>query len=114
MPYRPHCQRHRYHDSKEQTAGIYFSHSGSGLFSEGDVEKVGLLRQLGYGYCLLAYNMRNAVGDGCFEPDNGQLTIYGKSLSVDAYNRYGMVVDVSHTGERTTLDAMEHSSDPVI
>jgi membrane dipeptidase len=41
------------------------------------------------------------------------LTIYGKSL-VDAYNRYGMIVDVSHTGERTAMDAIEHSKDPVI
>ena len=96
----------------ENKLGIYFTHQGSGLF-EGDVEKVGIFRQLGYGYCLMAYNMRNAVGDGCFEPDNGRLTIYGKAL-VDAYNRYGMVVDVSHTGERTALDAIERSSDPVI
>jgi membrane dipeptidase len=68
---------------------------------------------LGYGYCLLAYNTRNTVGDGCFEPDNGRLTGYGKLL-IDAYNRYGMVVDISHTGERTALDAIERSHQPVI
>lgn len=96
----------------ENKLGIYFTHQGTGHF-EGDVEKVAVFRQLGYGYCLLAYNMRNAVGDGCFEPDNGRLTIYGKAL-VSAYNRYGMIVDVSHTGERTALDAIEHSSAPVI
>jgi membrane dipeptidase len=33
---------------------------------------------------------------------------------IDAYNRYGMLVDVSHTGERTALDAIERSSQPVI
>ena len=96
----------------EKKLGIYFTHQGTGLY-EGDVERVGVLRQLGYGYCLLAYNMRNAVGDGCFEPDNGRLTIYGKSL-VDAYNKYGMVVDVSHTGTRTALDAIERSQQPCI
>ena len=97
---------------EEGKLGIYFTHQGTGLI-EGDVEKVGVLRQLGYGYCLLAYNARNAVGDGCFEADNGNLTIYGKSL-IDAYNRYGMVVDVSHTGTRTALGAIERSSQPVI
>ena len=97
---------------KEDKLGLFFTHQGTGLFG-GDVDMVGLWRQLGYGYCLLAYNQRNAVGDGCFEPDNGGLTAYGKQL-IDAYNRYGMIVDVSHTGERTSLDAIEWSSKPVI
>jgi membrane dipeptidase len=61
----------------------------------------------------LAYNQRNPVGDGCFEKENGLRTDYGKTV-IDAYNRYGMLVDVSHTGERTSLDAIERSSQPVI
>ena len=61
----------------------------------------------------MAYNQRNPVGDGCFVKENGPLTAYGKTL-IDAYNRYGMLVDVSHTGERTALDAIERSSQPVI
>jgi len=82
---------------KEKKLGLFFTHQGTALFG-GDVDRVALWRQLGFGYCLLAYNQRNAVGDGCFEKDNGHLTTYGKAL-VDAYNRYGMIVDVSHTGE---------------
>ena len=97
---------------KENKLGLFFTHQGTALFG-GDVDRVGLWRQLGYGYCLLAYNQRNSVGDGCFEPDNGRLTTYGKFL-IDAYNRYGMIVDVSHTGERTALDAIERSRQPVI
>lgn len=96
----------------EKKLGLFFTHQGTALFG-GDLDRVGLWRQLGYGYCLLAYNTRNAVGDGCFEPDNGRLTGYGKLL-IEAYNRYGMIVDVSHTGERTALDAIEHSQQPVI
>jgi membrane dipeptidase len=97
---------------KEKKLGLYFTHQGTGLF-EGDVDNVAIWRQLGYGYCLLAYNQRNPVGDGCFVKENGGLTAYGKTL-IDAYNRYGMLVDVSHTGERTSLDAIERSSQPVI
>lgn len=97
---------------KEKKLGLFFTHQGTALFG-GDVDRVGLWRQLGFGYCLLSYNQRNAVGDGCFEKDNGHLTTYGKAL-VDAYNRYGMIVDVSHTGERTSLDAIERSRQPVI
>lgn len=97
---------------KEKKLGVFFTHQGTALFG-GDVDRVALWRQLGFGYCLLAYNQRNAVGDGCFEKGNGPLTYYGKAL-IDAYNRYGMIVDVSHTGERTSLDAIERSSKPVI
>ena len=97
---------------KENKLGLFFTHQGTALFG-GDVDMVGLWRQLGYGYCLLAYNQRNAVGDGCFEKGNEGLTAYGKQL-IDAYNRYGMIVDVSHTGERTSLDAIERSTKPVI
>jgi len=97
---------------EEDKLGVFFTHQGTALFAN-DVDMVGLWRQLGYGYCLLAYNQRNAVGDGCFETANAGLTAYGKQL-VDAYNRYGMLVDVSHTGERTSLDAIERSSHPVI
>lgn len=97
---------------KEKKLGLYFTHQGTGHF-EGDVDNVAIWRQLGYGYCLLAYNQRNPVGDGCFVKENGPLTAYGKTL-IDAYNRYGMIVDVSHTGERTALDAIERSSQPVM
>jgi membrane dipeptidase len=97
---------------KEKKLGIYFTHQGTSLFG-GDLDRIGFWRQLGFGYCLLAYNGRNNYGDGCFEPDNGRLTGMGKLL-IDAYNKYGMIVDVSHTGERTSLDAIERSRQPVI
>jgi membrane dipeptidase len=97
---------------KQNKLGIYFTHQGTQIFG-GDVERVGFWREMGFGYCLLAYNQRNAVGDGCFEAENRGLTAYGKKL-IDSYNRYGMLVDVSHTGERTSLDAIERSSQPVI
>ncbi|OEF09398.1 dipeptidase [Vibrio genomosp. F10] len=97
---------------KEDKLGLFFTHQGTQIFG-GDVDRVALWRELGYGYCLLVYNNRNEVGDGCFEPENRGLTDFGKRL-IDSYNRYGMVVDVSHTGERTSLDAIERSSQPVI
>ena len=97
---------------RDKKLGLYFTHQGSAPFS-GNPEFVALWRQLGYGYCLLVYNGHSSVGDGCFVKDDKGLSDYGKQL-IDAYNRYGMIVDVSHTGERTALDAIERSSDPVI
>ena len=96
----------------EGKLGMYFTHQGAGYLQE-DLDRVAMYRELGYGYCLLAYNTRNWVGDGCYEKENAGLTGMGKLL-VDAYNRYGMILDVSHCGEKLSLDVCERSKDPVI
>ncbi len=61
----------------------------------------------------LTYNSRNRIGDGCLELADGGLTSYGAEV-VQAMNRSGMAVDVSHSGDRTTIDAFEASSKPVL
>lgn len=91
---------------------IYLTHQGTNVL-QGNVDNVALLKALGYGYCLLVYNVRNAVGGGCAEPDDPGLSGYGRNV-VRAFNKYGMVVDVNHTGNRTALDACEVSTKPVI
>jgi len=61
----------------QDKSGIFVTHLGTALFV-GDLDRVGLWRELGYGYCLPAYNSRKQVSDGRFEPDNGRLTGYGR------------------------------------
>jgi membrane dipeptidase len=61
----------------------------------------------------LTYNVRNLVADGCIERLDGGLSKFGVRL-VKEMNRVGMVVDGSHTGQRSTLDAMEVSEAPFI
>jgi len=97
---------------KEGKLGIYLTHQGTNLF-QGDVDNVALFKAMGYGYCLLVYNNKNAVGCGIADKEDTGLTEYGRKL-IQAYNRYGMVVDVNHTGNRTALDACEASTKPVI
>jgi membrane dipeptidase len=97
---------------KEGKLGIYLTHQGTNLF-QGDVENVALMKAMGFGYCLLVYNVKNAVGGGIADKEETGLTDYGRKL-IQAYNRYGMVVDVNHTGNRTALDACEVSAKPVI
>jgi membrane dipeptidase len=91
---------------------IYFTHQGTNVL-QGNVDNVALLKALGYGYCLLVYNVRNAVGGGCAEESDPGLSDYGRKV-IHAYNKYGMVVDVSHTGNRTALDACDVSTRPMI
>jgi len=97
---------------KEGKLGIYLTHQGTNQY-QGDVENVALMKAMGFGYCLLVYNNKNAVGCGIADETDTGLTKYGRRL-IQAYNQYGMVVDVNHTGNKTALDACEASSKPVI
>jgi len=97
---------------KDGKLGIYLIHQGTNQY-QGDVKNVALMKAMGFGYCLLVYNNKNAVGCGIADEKDTGLTDYGRTL-IQAYNRYGMVVDVNHTGNRTALDACEVSAKPVI
>ncbi|MEA2603622.1 MAG: rane dipeptidase [Acidobacteriota bacterium] len=61
----------------------------------------------------LTYNARNRLGCGCLEAQDTGLTEFGAQV-VTAMNRAGMVVDISHCSERTSLDAVAVSSKPVL
>lgn len=80
---------------------------------EYEVDLLEVYWRLGARVIQLTYNQRSPVGDGCEEPGNAGLSGLGIA-AVREMNRLGIVVDVSHTGERTSLDAVEVSSAPVI
>jgi membrane dipeptidase len=61
----------------------------------------------------LTYNTRNMIGNGATERRDEGLSDFGVSI-VERMNRVGMAVDVSHCGDRTTLDAFEASERPVL
>lgn len=61
----------------------------------------------------LTYNSRNRLGCGCKEPQDSGLTPFGAEI-VAAMNRVGMAVDISHTADRTSLDAIRVSKKPVL
>jgi len=69
--------------------------------------------RLGLRILGLTYNQRNHVGDGCLEPENRGLTHFGIQVVRDC-NALGIVVDLSHSGEKTSLDAIEVSTRPCI
>ncbi|WP_372424865.1 dipeptidase [Salinarimonas chemoclinalis] len=80
---------------------------------ERNLDLIALYYALGVRHALLVYNERTLVGDGCHEPGNAGLSVFGR-LVVAEMNRVGMLVDVAHTGERTALDAIAHSAAPVM
>jgi membrane dipeptidase len=69
----------------------------------------------GYGQRVsqLTYNARNLIGNGSTERRDEGLSDFGVAV-VERMNRAGMAVDVSHCGDRTTLDAFEASRRPVL
>jgi membrane dipeptidase len=70
------------------------------------------LHDVGVRIIQITHNRQCYVGTGCVEPDSG-LTAFGRRL-VAEMNRLGLVVDLSHCGPRTTLDAIRYSSQPVM
>lgn len=78
-----------------------------------DLSRLQVLRELGVRHMLLAYQTRNKAADGCAEPADAGLSLFGREL-VAEMNRVGIVVDVSHMGKRSSLEAMDASSTPPI
>lgn len=71
-----------------------------------------LFADLGVRVVQLTYNIQNEVGGSCYEPHDSGLSRFGREL-VGELNRTGILIDISHVGERTALDAIECSSVPV-
>ncbi|MGB1655890.1 MAG: dipeptidase [Longimicrobiales bacterium] len=100
------------HDAKSTgRLGIVLGFQDTTPF-ERDVTNVDTFLQLGVKVAQLTYNVRNLVGDGCLEPANGGLTRFGHQV-VERMNEVGMMVDLSHCGQRTTADGIAASSRPV-
>lgn len=68
--------------------------------------------EIGQRCAQLTYNSQNRIGSGSTERVDGGVTDFGISI-IEAMNAVGMLVDVSHSGDRTTLDAIEISKKPI-
>ncbi len=96
----------------EGKVAVVFHFQGSGMLDY-ELSRLALFKELGVRVIQLAYNWKFLVGDGCTERTDCGLTDFGR-LVVKEMNRLGIVVDCSHTGYRTTLEAIELSDDPVL
>ena len=94
----------------ERTA-IYFGSQNPSCI-EDDIGLVEILHTLGLRFMQLTYNNQSLLATGCYEADDTGLTRMGREV-VSEMNRVGLVVDMSHSGERSTLDAIDHSSRPI-
>lgn len=80
---------------------------------EGRIENLQTLYQAGVRLMTLTWNHANELGDGAEAPENRGLTPFGRSV-VSWMQQNGMLVDISHAGERTFWDCIDISHRPVI
>lgn len=78
-----------------------------------DLTRFERIRRLGVRIMQLAYNNRSLFGGGCLEPGNGGLSKLGYA-AIAQMNELAIAVDLSHSGKRTTAEAIETSSKPAL
>lgn len=96
---------------KEGKTGIILGPQDS-QFLEGKTRFLDVAYQMGVKIIQLSYSWRNNAADGCWEPRDGGLSKFGFDL-VDAMNKKGVLIDLSHVGDNSTMDAINHSKTPV-
>jgi membrane dipeptidase len=101
-----------YEAKRQGQLGIFFGLQSTSCIEQ-DRTRIRLLHKLGLRVLQLTYMERNFVGDGCLEPENRGLTNFGIQV-VRECNRLGIVVDCSHVGVRTSLDAARYSENPIV
>jgi membrane dipeptidase len=92
--------------------GLIYNFQDSSLF-ENDLTRVALFQQLGVRVMQITYNTRNLAGDGCLERANSGLSNLGRQL-VAAMNQARVVVDLSHSGQRTIAEGIAESQAPPV
>jgi membrane dipeptidase len=78
---------------------------------ERDISRLRMFYDLGVRVIQLTHNSRNLVGDGYLDRVNGGLSDFGLEV-IERMNDLHMLIDLSHCGEQTTLDAIRHSRHP--
>lgn len=109
LPVRDASDIERAHQSNRTGIILGFQNSSP---IEDEFTLIEIFHQLGVRVMQLTYNNQNLLGSGCYEKHDAGLTKFGR-MTVREMNRLGMIVDVSHTSERTCFDAIEFSERPI-
>lgn len=92
--------------------GIILGFQGANWVGE-DISRIAAVSELDVKVIDLTYNRGNTLGDGCCEYRDAGLTMLGRE-AVSELNDHGIVIDVSHANDTTTMEIVDQSSDPVI
>jgi len=79
---------------------------------EDDIGLVEKVHELGCRFMQLTYNNQSLLATGCYEKVDSGVTNFGRE-AIKEMNRVGIVVDMSHSAEKSTMDAIEISEKPI-
>ena len=79
---------------------------------EDDIELVEKVYESGCRFMQLTYNNQSLLATGCYEKNDSGVTNFGKE-AIKEMNRLGVVIDMSHSAEKSTLDAIDLSQKPI-
>lgn len=97
---------------KEQGKIAWFISLESATMIENELDRIEVLYGLGVRMMGITYSESNSLGSGLKEKHDGGLTSFGRQ-AVERMNKIGMAIDVSHSGDQTSLDVIEVSKKPV-
>jgi membrane dipeptidase len=96
---------------RERKIGVIYGFQNAAMLGQ-DASRVEAFADLGVRAIQLTYNPANALGDGSMAPGNRGLTAFGRAV-VERLNAARVMVDLSHSGARTCLDAARASRAPI-
>ncbi|MCG6121695.1 MAG: dipeptidase [Microvirga sp.] len=99
--------------AKENGQAALILTAQGGDFLGQNLNRLELFHRMGLRVMLPCYNSRNPLGDGSLEPENAGLSRMGQRWVAEC-NRLGIVIDLTHTGTKSTMDAMRLSKHPVV
>jgi len=79
---------------------------------EDDIGLIEICHTLGARFMQLSYNNQSFLATGCYEAEDPGITRFGKQ-AIAEMNRLGMVIDMSHSADRSTLEAIDLSARPI-
>jgi len=79
---------------------------------EDDIDLVEKVYDLGCRFMQLTYNNQSLLATGCYESIDSGITNFGREV-IKEMNRLGLVIDMSHSAEKSTIDAIEISEKPI-
>jgi len=100
---------HRAHEQRR--VGVIYGFQNAVAVGD-DLDRIGVFDERGVRVVQLTYNQANHIGDGSMAPENRGLTRFGREV-VERLGEHRLMVDLSHSGERTCLEAARQSRLPV-
>ncbi|OEE67224.1 peptidase M19 [Enterovibrio norvegicus FF-33] len=91
--------------------GIFFGAQNCSPIDD-EIGLVEVMRKQGLLIMQLTYNNQSLLAAGCYEQEDAGITRFGKQV-IEEMNRVGMVIDMSHSAERSTLETIELSARPI-